>query len=130
MRGTSEYQGGGHHSNNNHGKSSNHPPPCTSIYSKIQSIQLTEIQGRKSQENFNAVSRNKLIVEKLELSSKVSLLCPCPGLAQGRIIKGNIIRFAYRTDSAVIHLISGRGGLQLALGGLLVTCLAVQVKMV
>jgi len=83
--------------------------PCTSIYSKIQSIWLIEIQswgGGGRQENLDVVSRNELKVEKLELLSQVSPLCPCPGLAQGRIMKGNIFRTlllppVYRVQSLV-----------------------------
>lgn len=84
---------------------------CTSIYSKIPSIQLTEIQKKKkktkSQENLKAVSRKELKVEKLELSQQVSLLCPCPGLARGRIMKGNIFHgFLLPTgQSAVLSLL-------------------------
>lgn len=66
---------------------------CTSVYSEIQSIKPTEIQKKKkkrSQENVNAVGRNELKAEKLKLLSEVSLLCPNPGLAQGRIMKGDI----------------------------------------
>ena len=45
------------------------------------------------------MSRNELKVEKLELLPQVALLCPCPRLAQGRIMKGK--SFPKRGESIV-----------------------------
>lgn len=106
---TSEYQEGSHHSNNNHGKSYKHPPLHQHLL-KIQSIWLTEIQRGKNKKarEPECSGRNELKVEKLELLPQVALLCPCPRLAQGRIMKEIFsvppLPPAYRVQSLVWYL--------------------------
>ena len=109
MRGTSEYQGGSHHSNNNHGKSYKHPPLHQHLLKNSEHLAHTRTEGeKKRQENFNVVSRNELKVEKLELSSQVSILYPCPGLRSRQNYEGKYFPyspFASSIQSAVLSLI-------------------------
>lgn len=105
MWGASEYRGGSHHGDGNHGKSSKHPP----LHQHRHTNSERSVQRKKSWENFKAVCRNEFKAEKREVSSEVSLLCPSPGLAQGRIIKENIfcgfsLPTRYRISSLVCCL--------------------------